>query len=260
MKTTYYLKENVGGEFLLVVSDDGVVKYVETFPHTWNVGDLLAELMDGASGQWMDDEQFGNEVDDFAELSENWADCAVIADQDGVYAERAGKNGKYVLQYAKLAHDWESVIAECESEAEIMELFDTFSCTEAFNTIDKNGEKAFDYIVPVMCNLFAAREDDDFEGLVDKISDIGIKLQAFQWACLRYEKDVEGGEDGEVEECNAAEASRMVLTVEGWRAGLKAENVAETIARALPVDGYVDGKAEYAADGNYIWYTWTLKK
>lgn len=257
MKTTYYLKENVGGEFLLVVEDDGVVKYAAQFPHTWNVGDLLAELMDGASGQWMDDEQFGNEVDDFSELSENWADCAVIADQDGVYAERAGKNGKYVLQYAKLAHDWERVIDECESEADIIELFDTFSCTDAFATIEKNGEKAFDYIVPVMCKLFAAREDEDFEGLVDKISDIGIKLFVFQWAGIRYEKD---GEDDEVEECNAAKASRMVLTVEGWRASLKSLRVAETIARALPVDGYVGGKADYESDDNYIWYTWTLQK
>ena len=253
MKTSYYLKENAG-EFLLVAEDDGVVKFVGYFSHSYGVGDLLADLMDGASGQWIDDNNFGNDIEDFAELSENWADCAVIADTAGVYVDRAGKDGKYVIRYARLAHDWESVIDECESEAEIVELFDTFSWTDAFAPLKKDSEKAFEYIVPVLCNLFAAREDDDFVGLVDKISDLGNQLFAVSAARIDYEKI---GEDGEFEECTAEDATRMVLTVEGWEAGGSA---AETIASALPLDGYVDGPAEYDWDGKYTWRTWNLKK
>ena len=254
MKTTYYLKENAVGEFLLVAEDDGVVKFVGYFSHSYGVGDLLADLMDGASGQWIDDNNFGNDIEDFSELSENWADCAVIADNDGLYVDRAGKNGKYVIQYARLAHDWESVVDECESEAEIIELFDTFSWTEAFAPLKKDSEKAFEYIIPVMCNLFAVREDDDFVGLVDKISDLGNQLFAVSHARIDYEKT---GDDGEFEDCTAAEATRMILTVEGWKSGGQA---AETIASALPLDGYVDGPAEYDWDGKYTWHTWKLKK
>lgn len=252
MKTSYYLKEKAG-EFLLVAEDDGVVKFVGYFPHSYGVGDLLADLMDGASGQWLDD-NYGNDIEDFAELSENWADCAVIADTDGVYVDRAGKDGKYVIQYARLAHDWESVIDECEYEAEILELFDTFSCTDAFAPLKKDSEKAFAYIVPVMCNLFAAREDDDFEGLIGKISALGRQLLTLHFAQIDYEKP---GEDGEFEACTAEDATRMVLTVEGWEAGGSA---AETIACALPLDGYVDGDGEYDWDGKYTWRTWNLKK
>lgn len=254
MNTTYYLKEDAFGAFLLVAEDDGIVKFVGHFSHYSDVCDLLADMMDGASGQWMADNNGWNDVDDFSDLSENWADCAVIADNDGVYVDRASKKGKYVLKYARLAHDWASVVDECENEAEIVELFDTFKRTEAFTSLEENNEKAFDYIISLVCNLFASREDDDFVSLVDTISTLGGQLSTIHAARIDFEKN---GEDGGFEDCNAAEATRMVLTVEGWNAS---GDAADTIVRALPVAEYVDGPAEYDRDGKYSWHTWKLKK
>lgn len=120
----YKLQENNAGGLLLTATSEGETLMLHSYD--WGViSDYLHLAMSGADLYTLQDAaQFTDEIDehDHDDYIAEWAECPVIADNNGVYRERACVAGKKAIQLAMLREEPLAELERCETAAEIAEL------------------------------------------------------------------------------------------------------------------------------------------
>lgn len=252
---TYTLKENNAGGLLLTIrnTDDLFMVYSEK-PET--MSEYLFDLQEGASIDNMRNSAWADEVDeDEHDIYEHeWARMPVIADEAGVYADRACVAGSKTLQLAGLHQNALATLDECATAEEVRDLV-----TEHDDIIwpDKgySPEKSYrlhDLTWKICCIVYDKIKPENFDEIIDMVgfwNDICKALVGAEYIGI----DSYATTGDAFEPVPFDEADTIMLTCERVNlSGIKPYDMTDSMARLI--DGEVLVQSDYDRDGDSEWF------
>lgn len=173
----YKLQENNAGGLLLTAKSEGETIMLHSFD-SGVVSDYLHLAMSGADLYTMQDTALcSDEVDeqDYDVYIADWAFCPVIADNDGVYRERAGVAGNKAIQLTMLRVETMDELERCETAEEIAELVtkqDELVAPEPYGSSRYERHELAWKICLLMWDKMQPASTDELSTLVDLWQDV----------------------------------------------------------------------------------------
>lgn len=261
MKTTYTIYETNGGSLHLFAYDGGELKFAlddwEPVPVINAVLDLrnghTAEQLNIKADWPLDEDELERAADTAASYEFNPATAKLIADNNGLYFDRAGRAGEQFLHALQWHIDPESV-------------FDLAFTLDGVTSTVRDIAGTFELEIPDLFFLFESATDkacdiacecensDILEECADCIGECGKALGLLR----NCQCDHFHAEDGEIKRCTAEEAEERQLSFEFRSSDVRRnEQIESIICTYWPHDSHTEHSATiYDRDGENVWKTW----
>ena len=251
----FTLREDNAGGMLLTVTEAGR-RFMALSDNAEAMSEYLEALLDGAGLLSMQSLAWSDEVDE-EELDlyeRKWAKMPVIADEAGVYADRAGVAGSKTLQLAGLRKNVLATLDACSTAEEVRDLV-----TEHDGIIwpDKgySPEKAYRLhdltwkICRIVYHKIKPETYEEISTMVGCWNDICKALVGAEYIGI----DCSATSGDAFDAVSFAEADTIMLTCERVNLrGIKPYNMTDSMARLI--DGEVLVQSDYDRDGDSEWF------
>ncbi len=261
MKTTYSVYETNGGSLHLFAYDGGELKFSlkdwEPAPVLNAVFDLqnghTAEQLNSIATWPLDTEDLENEENTAAVYEQNPAAAKRIADNNGLYFERAGRAGEQFLHALQWYTDAESFFDAVDLyEATARAVKDIASTLELTS---RDVMTLFEHATKNACRIACETDDsDDLAYTADCIGECGKALGLLRnCQCDHFRTEA-----GEIKYCTAEEAEERQLSFEFRSSDLKKnEQIEGIISTYWPHDRHTEHSPTiYDRDRENVWKTW----
>lgn len=262
MKTTYTIYETNGGSLHLFAYDGGELKFAlddwEPIPVLNAVFDLqnghTAEQLNSRADWPLDEDDLQRETDTEASYEFNPAAAKLIADNNGLYFERAGQAGERFLHALQWYIDPESVFDLAFTLDEVTRTVRDIAGTLELTSPDLM--RLFESAIDKACDIACECENSDIlEECADCIGECGKALGMLRNCQCNHFRTAE---NGELEHCAAEEAEERQLSFEFRSSDVRRnEQVERIICTYWPHDRHTEHSPTiYDRDGENVWKTW----
>lgn len=256
---TYTLKEDNAGGLLLTVTDTETTLMFFTTDAT-AMGEYLNACVNGYSLESLQNSAWAHEVDedDHDTYAAEWADCRVIADNAGLYLDRANNAGTEALTVCNMLDDALATLAACDTAEQVRDIVvahdDLIVPTESRRYTPEQAYRNHDTAWKVCRIVYDKLQPENFEELQQLASlwnDVcsaligaeSISLDAFRTT------DADGNELGHFEPCEFADADEILFCCERVNlSGIKPYDLTSTMANFIAGD--MLDQYDFSGDGD----------
>lgn len=243
MKTTYTVKVK-NGEMFTVVREGDKVTYAGIEYSREEAGAFFAALQTDADGEWLSNNFITIDMDDLAELEEEWSGAHVLATEERCMPLLPGDDfSAFVVNYAWLANDWEEAIDSCDWFGAVSRMVETYEGTAALDALKAAGARGLLACVRKAVELYCEREVVEFERLCNEIDCIGRALDMMSLSTIYV--------NAEGDSCGELEAAALEVCIQPMKV-----DAAEYVVQEMTLDGEVWGDPELIEyeGGNYYYH------
>jgi hypothetical protein len=262
MKTTYTVYESNGGGLHFFAYDNGQLNfYIEDWEPT-PILNAIFDLLEGYTAEqlnskevWsLDEEDLEAAMYAAESYEQNPASTKRIADQNGLYFDKAGRAGEIFLHALQWHTDPESVFDLAFTFNEV-----THTVQDIVGALELTSAgllRLFEAATNKACDIACECENSDIlENFADCIGECGKALGLLRHCQCEHFRIAE---DGELAHCAADEAEERQLSFEFRSSDMrKNEQIESIISTYWPHDRHTEySQTIYDRDGENVWQTW----
>ena len=257
--TQFSLKEDNAGGLLLTVTDPEDVLMIFTSDAT-AMGEYLNAVAHDCSLEYLQNIAWAHEVDedDHDTYAAEWADDRVIADNAGLYLDRANNAGTEAITVSNMLDDALATLAACDTAEQVRDIVvahdDLIVPTESRLYTPDQAYRNHDTAWKVCRIVYDKLQPENFEELqqlANLWNDVcaaligaeSISLDAFRTT------DADGNELGHFEPCEFADADEILFCCERVNlSGIKPYDLTSTMADFIAGD--LLAQYDFSGDGD----------